>query len=125
MKYIDIYFKDGTEVSCEEWYAMINEDIEKVQEQHSAFWVSAVHSDLSNGRDVQINGHNYQQRTNILYDSAKELFEDLMFDGHYDVIVDVLKEMTEEEIFNVLSKSKCISAKENKQLLLIDEKDWE
>lgn len=124
MKYIDTYFRDGTKVSCKEWYAMINEDIEKVQEQHSVFWSQAVRSDLCNGRDVKINGHDYQQRTDILYDSAKELFEDLMFEGHYDMIIDVLKEMTEEEVFNILSRSKCISVKENRQLLLKDEKDW-
>lgn len=124
MKYIDTYFRDGTKVSCEEWSQMLKIDLEIEQKSRSWDVAGVVYSDIGNGRDVEVNGHYYQQRTDFLYDSAKELFEDLMFDGHYDMIIDVLKEMTEEEVFNILSKSKCIHVKENRQLLLKDEKDW-
>ena len=123
MNYINTYFRDGKSVSYEEWNKMLKEDIEK-ENKYSSWNVSdAIHSDIGNGRDVEANDHDYSSRTDILYDSAKELFEDLMCDGQYDVIFDVLKEMSEEEIFHIVSKMKCVNIKDNK-LLLKDEKDW-
>lgn len=123
MNYITIYFRDEKQVSHEEWNKMLKEDIEKENEYFTWNISDAVYSDIGNGRDIEVNGHDYSIRTDLLYDSAKELFNDLMFDGHYDEIFDVLKEMTEEEIFNIVSKIKCVNIKDNK-LLLKDEKDW-
>ena len=124
MKYIDTYFRDGKELSSEEWSQMLKIDLEIEQKSRNWDVAGVVYSDIGNGRDVEVNGHYYEQRTDFLYDSAKELFEDLMFEGHYDLIIDVLNEMDEEEIFTILSKSKCINVKENKKLLLKDEKKW-
>ena len=123
MNYITTHFRDGKELSFDEWKRIFNEDLDK--ENKSLGWdiSGAVYSDLGNGRDIILNGHSYQRRTNILYDSAKELFDDLMWDGEYEVIFDVLKEMTEKEIFNIVSKIKCVNIQEDK-LLLKDKMDW-
>lgn len=123
MEYITTCFRDGTALPFEEWNKMINEDLEKENKSRTWDISGAVCSDLANGRDVELNGHYYQRRTDTLYDSAKDLFNDLMFDGCYDIVFDVLKEMTEEEIFNIVSRMKCVSIKDNK-LLLKDEEDW-
>lgn len=123
IEYITTHSRDGKQVSAEEWSKMLKEDLAK--ENESLIWdiSGAVYSDLGNGRDVELNGHYYERRTNMLYDSAKELFDDLMSEGQYDVILDTLKEMTEEEIFSIVSKMKRVTI-EDEKLLLKDEKDW-
>lgn len=123
MKYITTYLRDGKELSHEEWKKMFDEDLDKENESLTWDISGAVYSDLANGRDISLNEHYYERKTDRLYDSAKELFEDLMDDGQYDVIFDVLKEMSEKEIFNIVSKMQCVNIKDDK-LLLKDEKDW-
>lgn len=123
VEYITTHLRDGEQVSNEEWSKMLKEDLAKENESLTWDISGAIFSDLGNGRDVELNGHYYENRTNMLYDSAKELFDDLMSEGQYDVILDTLKEMSEEEIFNIVSKMKCVIAKDEK-LLLKDEKDW-
>ena len=123
MKYITTYLRDGKELSVEEWKKMFEEDLDKENESLTWDISGAVYSDLANGRDMDLNGHYYERKTDRLYDSAKELFEDLIDDGHYDVIFDVLKEMSEKEIFYIVSKMQCVNITDNK-LLLKDEKDW-
>ena len=124
MEYIVTRFRDGKEVSFEEWSKMLKEDVEKENEYSTWNISGAVYLDIGEGRDVEVNGHDYSQIIDSLYDSAKELLNDLIFDGHYDVILEVLKEMTEEETFTIVSKMKCVNVIDNK-LLLKDEKDWE
>ena len=46
-----------------------------------------------------------------------------MSEGQYDVILDALKEMTEKEIYRIVSRMNCVTVKDEK-LLLKDEKDW-
>ena len=123
MKYITTYLRDDKELSVEEWKKMFKEDLDKENESLTWDISGAVYSDLANGRDMDLNGHYYERKTDRLYDSAKELFEDLIDDGHYDVIFDVLKEMSEKEIFYIVSKIQCVNITDNK-LLLKDEKDW-
>ena len=123
VEYITTHLRDGEQVSNEEWSEMLKEDLAKENESLTWDISGAIFSDLGNGRDVELNGHYYESRTNMLYDSAKELFDDLMSEGQYDVILDTLKEMSEEEIFNIVSKMKCVITKDEK-LLLKDEKDW-
>ena len=125
MDYIITHFKDEKELSYEEWDKMFKEDLDKENESLTWNISHAVYSDLSNGRDIDLNGHYYQRRMDTLYDTAKELFDDLMLDGKYDVVLDILKEMTEEEIFNIVSRIKYVNVKENGRLLLKDEKDWD
>lgn len=121
--YITIHSIDGKQVSFEEWSEQLKEDLEKENEELGWSISGAVYSDLGNGRDVEVNGHYYERRTNMLYNSAKELFNDLMSEGQYDVILDALKEMSEVELLNIVSKMKCVTVK-NEKLLLKDEKDW-
>lgn len=123
IEYITTHLRDGKQVSNEEWNKMLKEDLAKENESLTWDISGAVYSDLGNGRDVELNGHYYERRTNMLYDSAKELFDDLMSEGQYDVILDALKEMTDEEIYNIVSKMKCVTV-EAEKLLLKDEKDW-
>lgn len=123
VEYITTHLRDGEQVSNEEWSEMLKEDLAKENESLTWDISGAIFSDLGNGRDVELNGHYYESRINMLYDSAKELFDDLMSEGQYDVILDTLKEMSEEEIFNIVSKMKCVITKDEK-LLLKDEKDW-
>lgn len=121
--YIITYSRDGKQVSSEEWREMLKEDLAKENNELTWDISDAVYSDLGNGRDIELNGHFYERRTNMLYNSAKELFDDLMSEGQYDVILDALKEMTEKEIYNIVSKMNCVTVKDEK-LLLKDEKDW-
>lgn len=121
--YITTHLRDGKQVSFEEWNKMLKEDLAKENERLTWDISGAVYSDLGNGRDIELNGHFYERRTNILYDSARELFDDLMSEGQYDVIFDTLKEMTEKEIYSIVSRMNCVIVKDEK-LLLKDEKDW-
>lgn len=121
--YITTHLRDGKQVSFEEWNKMLKEDLAKENESLTWDISGAVYSDLGNDRDIELNGHFYERRTNILYDSAKELFDDLMSEGQYDVILDALKEMTEKEIYSIVSRMNCVTVKDEK-LLLKDEKDW-
>lgn len=125
VKYVTTHSIDGKEVSFEEWRNNLQKDVKKENEELGWDISSATYSDIGNGRDVDVNGHYYEQRTHRLYDSGKELFDDLMSEGQYDVILDVLTEMSEVEIFNIISKLKCVTVKTNNKLLLKDEKDWE
>lgn len=123
MDYITTHFRDDIEISFKEWDKLIDEDI--VTENKNLGWdiTGAVSSDLGNSRDIYINGHSYKRRTVTVYDSAKELLDELIWDGHYDIICDVLKELSEEEIFTIISKIKYVTINDDK-LLLRDEKDW-
>lgn len=121
--YITTHLRDGEQVSFEEWNKMLKEDLAKENESLTWDISGAVYSDLGNDRDIELNGHFYERRTNTLYDSAKELFDDLMSEGQYDVIFDALKEMTEKEIYSIVSRMNCVTVKAEK-LLLKDEKDW-
>lgn len=118
MDYITTYFRDDKVLPFNEFEKMFKEDLEKENENSTWDITGAVYSDWGNGRDCYLNGHEYKVRTDIFYDSAKELFDDLMCDGQYDVILDVLKEMTEEEIFNIVSRIKRVNTKDGRLLLL-------
>lgn len=124
-KYITIYLRDNQQISHEEWRNLLKEDVKKDEEKYSWNVSGAIFSDLANGREVEVNGHYYNSKTDIVYETAKELFEDLIFEGHYDLFFDVLKEMNEEEIFQIVSKMKCVKVdQEAKTLILKDEQDW-
>lgn len=123
MDCITTYYRDDKEMSFEEFEKIFDEDLEKENESLGWDIKGAVYSDWGNGRDVELNGHEYKCRTVEIYDSAKELFDDFMFEGYYDMLFDVLKEMSETEIFNIVSKLKCVDVKDGK-LMLKDKNDW-
>lgn len=97
MDYITTYFRDGEQLSHEEWNKMLEEDIEK-ENEHSTWDVSSVIcSDIGEGRDVEVNGHDYSIRTDYVYDTAKELLEDMIFDGKSYELIEAVKSLSEEE----------------------------
>ena len=123
MDYITTYYRDDKEISFEEFKKIFKEDLEKENETLGWDISGAVYSDWGNGRDVTLNKHEYKCRTVSLYNSAKELFDDFMSEGYYDILFDVLKEMSEDEIFNIVSKMKCVNVQDGK-LMLKDTNDW-
>lgn len=123
MDYITTYYRDDKEISFEEFKKIFEEDLEKENETLTWDISGAVYSDWGNGRDVTLNGHEYKCRTVRLYNSAKELFDDFMLVGDYDILLDVLKEMSENEIFNIASKMNCVNVQDGK-LMLKDTDDW-
>lgn len=123
MDYITTYYRDDKEMSVEDFKKIFKEDLKKENESLEWDISGAVYSDWGEGRDIEINGHEYKSRTIEIYDSAKELFDDFMFEGYYDMLFDVLKEMSETEIFNIVSKMKCVDVKDGR-LMLKDKHDW-
>lgn len=123
VEYITTYYRDGEPISHEEWSKMLDNDIKEENKYSTWNIAGAVYTDIGNGRDIEVNGHEYIGRTSLLYDSAKELLNDLMWEGHYEGIFDVLKQMTEEEVFNIVSKIEYVNIQDGK-LLLKDEEDW-
>lgn len=123
MDYITTYYRDDKAISFEEFKKVFEEDLEKENECRIWDIRGAVYSDWGNGHDVVLNEHEYKCRTDSLYDSAKELFEEFLLDGDYEMLIDVLKEMPEAEIFNIVSKLECVNVKDGK-LILKDKMDW-
>lgn len=125
MKCIYTYFRNGKELPKNEWEEMLKRDFQNdsyYSENKSR--ISIVYRDLEKGYKMEINNNFYQYTINYLCDSAKELFDDLRFEGMlFDIIVDIMEQMTEEELFNILSKSKNIDIKD-KNLLLKDIRFW-
>lgn len=121
MKCIYTYFRNGKELPNNEWEEMLKKDFQNDScYSKNKDRIGIVYSDLEKGYKMEINNNFYQYKINYLYDSAKELFDDLRFDGMlFDIIVDAMEQMTEEELFNILSKSKNIDIKD-KDLLLKD-----
>ena len=79
--------------------------------------IQTVYADLGNGRDMDLNGHLYQRKTNVLYDNAKELLEDLIMEDGACVVLDMLREMPETELLNLLSQVDRIDKHDGKLLL--------
>lgn len=123
MNYITTYYRDDKEISFAEFKKIFDDDLKKETEIHGWDMRSSVYIDWCNGHDITLNKHEYKCRTVELYDSAKELFDNFMFVGDYYMIIDVLKEMSEDEIFNIVSKLKCVNIKDGK-LILKDKHDW-
>lgn len=121
--YITIHLMDGKEISRDEWNKSFEKDLDIENEKHTWDIVQTVYTDLGSGRDMDLNGHLYQRKTNVLYDNAKELLDDLiMEDGAY-MVLNMLREMPETELFNLLSKVDRIDKHDRKLLLKYDEED--
>lgn len=122
--YIIYYLRDGQRMPKEEWIKLLKEDIEE-RNKHST-WLSnfgTVFLDIDNGHDITVNGHDYGTRMDSLYNSAFELLNDLMYEGHDDLIMDALNKLGEEELLKIVSKMDCVQTEDNK-MILKDEKDW-
>lgn len=113
--YVDIYLRDGKQISKSEWFELLRKDLDIENNNSSGFiFTEAVYTDIQNGRDVGLNGYLYQQRTDIIYDSAHELLEDLIIDGEYDTFIDILRSLTEVQLRALLSKSDSIDKQDGK-----------
>lgn len=121
--YITVYLRDGKEIGRDKWKQLFDEDLNIENEKHTWDIIQTVYTDLGNGRDMDLNGHLYQMETNVLYDNAKELLEDLIMEDGACMVLDVLREMSEVELLNLLSKADRIVKHDEKLLLKYDEED--
>ena len=123
MEYFTTYYRDGKKISFEEFKMVFKEDLDKENESYAWDIRGAIYSDWNNGHDVALNGHEYKCRTDCLYNSARELLDDLMCYGDYEVIFDALKAMPDVEIFDIVSKMECVNII-GRRCILKDKKDW-
>lgn len=108
-EYIERWLRDGTEISKSAWHRLIQEDI-NVENSESTWDITAtVNTDIGNGREIELNGHLYQTKTDMLYDTAKELFDELYVCGDYDIIIEILQQLSEEELAAFFTKSERIA----------------
>lgn len=121
MDCITTYYRDDKEISFEEFKKIFKEDLEK--ENETLGLDIAIYTDWSDEGELVLNEYKYKCRTIRLYNSAKELFDEFMLEGCYDMLFDVLKEMSENEIFNIVSKMSCVNVQDGK-LTLKDTADW-
>ena len=98
VEYIHRYFRDGVEMPREMWWQYLNEDI--VAEEKSRitgdFFKSAIYSDISNGRAITLNGHEYTQRNDEECDSATELLSRMLLHSKMDSILDAVEKLPED-----------------------------
>ena len=116
MEFIDINLRDGKELPFKEWNDHLKQDTEIENSKKTWNITPSINTDLSNGRTVYVNGHSYCLKTNIIYDSSHELFEDLVDDDPW-TIIDIIKNLPDEEIENIILKIDRVE-KVNKKFLL-------
>ena len=115
IEYINVYMKDDVELSYKEWNDNLNKDIEIENSTKTWDIRPAINSDLANGREVDVNGHSYCQKTNFIYDSAFDVFEAIADEDPY-MILDVIKNMSDEKIENIILQIDGIKKVDNKFL---------
>ena len=93
--WIHHYYRDDKELPYEEWIELFKEDLEKEAESYTWDIRGVVWTDYSNGRDQDLNGHEYKSRTDEVYDTAKELLEDMIYDGKHSELIDDPKNIYE------------------------------
>lgn len=114
--YIDVNLRDGIELSRAEWVKFLNEDLDAENATKTWDIRGAVMTDIGNGRDIELNGHLYQQRIHTLYDSAKELLDEVIVNNPNDIL-EILEKMTEETIAEVVMQLENVEKKDGKYLL--------
>lgn len=114
--YISISLRDGVELPRSEWSKFLNEDIDAENATKSWNIRGTVMTDIGNGRDIEINGHLYQQRNHVLYDSAKELLNEVILYNPNDIL-NILERMPEETIAEIIMKLDNVEKKDEKYLL--------
>lgn len=59
-----LYYRDNTQITEEEWWQHLNEDIDVVQTKHDMYEIkSAVCADIDNGNETIVNQHRYTRKT--------------------------------------------------------------
>ena len=119
--WIHHYYRDNKELPYEEWIKLFKEDLEKEAEGYEWDIRGAVWTDYGNGRDQDLNGHEYKTRTDEVYNTAKELLESMIFDGEHSELIDAIESFTEAEVFvKYISRVK----KNNDMFILEDDEDY-
>ena len=95
--WIHHYYRDDKGLPHEEWIKLFKADLEKEAEDCTWNIRSAVWTDYGNGRDSYLNGHEYKSRTDVVYDTAKELLEDMISDGKHYELIEAIESLSEKE----------------------------
>ena len=114
MDYIYHRFRDGKEINENDWYELLKIDVEEESRDHEWDLKTATYTDVFNGRDVNLNGHLYQIKLEEVYDTACELLEDLVDSGEYDIILDAVQYLSEDELRMIFSKLKRVTMNNGK-----------
>ena len=91
------YYRDDKELPYEEWMKLFKEDLEKEAGGYTWDIRGAVWTDYGNGRDQDLNGHEYKSRADEVYDTAKELLKDMITCGQHCELIDALESLSEDE----------------------------
>lgn len=111
------YIRDDKEIHEEEWRRLLKQDIYEEEVVYNWEISNYVNTDIGEGREVEVNDHSYQIKTDTVYESAKELFADLMFEGKQEDILSVLDNLPESDLFRILSMVENVTAKDGKLIL--------
>lgn len=96
-EYINHYYRDDKELPYDEWMQLFKADLDKEAEGCTWNIKSAVWTDYSNGRDCDLNGHVYKSRTDYAYNTAKDLLDDMIFEGKQYELIKAIESLSEEE----------------------------
>ena len=94
---INHFYRDDEELPYDEWIELFKADLDKEAEGHTWNIKSAVWTDYSNGRDCYLNGHVYKSRTDYVYNTAKDLLDDMAFEGKHYELLKAIESLSEEE----------------------------
>lgn len=111
------YIRDDKEILEEEWRQLLKQDLYEEEIMYNWNLSYYAYAAISEGKEVEANGHSYQIKTDTIYESAKELFADLMFDGKQEDILSVLDKLPESDLFRILSMVENVTAKDGKLIL--------
>ena len=61
-----LYFRDNKQVTAEEWWKCLDEDIGILQRKHNLYEIKAVvYADINNGHDTVVNQHQYARKFTV------------------------------------------------------------
>ena len=116
-EYINRYYRDDQELPYEEWIDAFKADLDKEAEGCTWDIRSAVWSDYGNGRDCELNKHEYKVRTHWIYDIAKELLDDMLAEGKYAELLAAIELLTENEAEMFVRHIRRVKRREQKYVL--------
>lgn len=117
------YYRNDNELSYEEWINLFHIDLD-IENENSTWDIrGAVWADYGNGRDIELNGHMYKCRIDWVYDTAKELLDDMIDNGEDYELVNAIKSLSEEEATMFIKYIDRAKSNEQK-FILEDNKDY-
>ena len=121
---INHYYRDDKELSYDEWMELFRTDLDKEAEECTWNIRSVVWCDYNNGRDCDLNGHVYKNRTDYAYNTAKDLLNDMIFDGKQYELIKAIESLSEEEAEMFVRHIDRVKKNERKFILEDDEEDY-